>query len=57
MKIANNEALALAPNNIDIFYSDGYMVYFTRTSGAISGFDLKCGWISNLKFKKIEVSI
>jgi len=57
VKIANNEALALAPNNIDIFYSDGYIVYFTRTSGAISGFDLKYGWVTNLKFKKIEVSI
>jgi CubicO group peptidase (beta-lactamase class C family) len=52
VKIANNEALALAPNNIDAFYSDGYMVHFTRTNGAISGFDLKYGWITNLKFKK-----
>ena len=52
VKIANNEALALAPNNIDTFYSDGYLVHFTRTNGAISGFDLKYGWITNLKFKK-----
>jgi hypothetical protein len=52
VKIANNEALALAPYNIDAFYSDGYMVHFTRTNGAISGFDLKYGWITNLKFKK-----
>jgi CubicO group peptidase (beta-lactamase class C family) len=52
VKIANNEVLALAPYNIDTFYSDGYMVHFTRTNGAISGFDLKYGWITNLKFKK-----
>ena len=52
VKIANNEALALAPYNIDTFYSDGYMVHFTRTNGAISGFDLKAGWVTNLKFKK-----
>ena len=52
MKITNNEALAVAPNNIDAFYSDGYMVHFTRTNGAISGFNLKAGWVTNLKFKK-----
>jgi CubicO group peptidase (beta-lactamase class C family) len=52
VKIANNEALALAPYSIDTFYSNGYMVHFTRTNGAISGFDLKYGWITNLKFKK-----
>ena len=52
VKIANNEALALAPYNIDTFYSDGYLVHFTRTNGAISGFDLKYSWITNLKFKK-----
>jgi hypothetical protein len=42
----------LAPYSIDTFYSNGYMVHFTRTNGAISGFDLKYGWITNLKFKK-----
>ena len=52
VKIANNEALALAPYNIDTFYSDGYLVHFTRTNGAISGFDLKARWVTNLKFKK-----
>ena len=52
VKIAINEVLALAPNNIDTFYSDGYMVHFTRTNGAISGFNLKAGWVTNLKFKK-----
>ena len=52
VKIANNEALALAPNNIDTFYSDDYIVHFTRTNGAISGFNLKAGWVTNLKFKK-----
>jgi CubicO group peptidase (beta-lactamase class C family) len=52
VKIANNEALALAPNKIDTFYSDGYFVHFSRTNGKVSGFKLKAGWVTNLKFKK-----
>jgi CubicO group peptidase (beta-lactamase class C family) len=52
VKIANNEALALSPNNIDTFYSDGYFVHFIKTNGKVSGFNLKAGWITNLKFKK-----
>jgi hypothetical protein len=57
VKIANNEALALAPYNIDTFNSDNsdsYMVHFTRKNGDISGFDLKAGWVTNLKFVKTK---
>jgi CubicO group peptidase (beta-lactamase class C family) len=52
VKIANNEALVLAPKNIDTFYSDGYFVHFMKTNGKVSGFNLKAGWVTNLKFKK-----
>jgi CubicO group peptidase (beta-lactamase class C family) len=57
VKIANNEALALAPYNIDTFNSDNsdsYMVHFTRENGDISGFDLKAGWVTKLKFVKTK---
>jgi hypothetical protein len=52
VKIAINEVLALAPYNIDTFYSDDYFVHFSRTNGKVSGFNLKAGWVTNLKFKK-----
>jgi hypothetical protein len=52
VKIANNELLVLAPKNIDTFYSDGYFVHFMKTNGKVSGFNLKAGWVTNLKFKK-----
>jgi hypothetical protein len=55
VKITNKEPLALATYDLDIFNSDNsesYLVHFIRTNGKVSGFKLKAGWITNLKFKK-----
>jgi hypothetical protein len=52
VKIANNEALTLTPYGIDTFHSESYFVNFIKTNGKVSGFDLKYGWVTNLKFKK-----
>jgi CubicO group peptidase (beta-lactamase class C family) len=52
VKIANNEALTLTPYGIDTFHSESYFVNFIKTNGKVSGFNLKAGWVTNLKFKK-----
>ncbi len=52
MKIANYESQELSLYEMDAFTSDGNLVRFNRSNGAIKGFELDAGRVTNLKFVK-----
>jgi CubicO group peptidase (beta-lactamase class C family) len=52
LQIANYDAQELTLYDIDTFTSDGDLVRFNRTNGAITGFELDAGRVTNLKFVK-----
>lgn len=52
VKVSNNEPLELVILNIDQFGFQGNQIRFSKSSGAVSGFELDAGRVQNLKFEK-----
>ncbi len=52
VKVADYEAQELTPKETDTFVYDGKLVRFNRENGAIKGFELDAGRVTNLKFDK-----
>ena len=52
VKVANYDSQEMNISDIDTFVSDGNLVRFHRSNGAIKGFELDAGRVTNLKFEK-----